>query len=63
MALAGASQITVINRTREQGKSPADLLNSKTSVAASLEVWVSTYRVDPGIDIVINAITFGRSVS
>ena len=47
MALAGASKITVVNRTRERGRGLVDLLNSKTSVAASLEVWDSTYSLDP----------------
>jgi len=59
MALAGVTKITVVNRTRDRGQVLVDLLNSKTGVQASLEVWDSTFVVDPNADIVINATTIG----
>lgn len=59
MALAGVTKIKIVNRSRERGQGLVDLLNSRTRAATSLEVWDSTYRVDPGTDIVINATTIG----
>ncbi len=59
MALAGASKILVVNRTRERGQGLVDLLNSKTSATATLELWDSTFSLDPNVDIVINATTIG----
>ena len=59
MALAGVSKIKIVNRTRDRGQVLVDLLNTKTGVEASLEVWDSTFIVDPNVDIVINATTIG----
>ena len=59
MALAGVTDIRIVNRSRARGQGLVDLLHSRTGAAASLEVWDSTYRVAPGTGIVINATTIG----
>jgi len=59
LALAGARQITVVNRSPERGQTLADLLNEKTPASASLHVWNGTYAVPAGTEIVINATSIG----
>jgi len=59
LALAGARQITVVNRSPERGQTLVDLLNEKTPASASLHVWDGTYAVPAGTEIVINATSIG----
>ncbi len=59
LALAGASAISVVNRSHERGTELADLINTKTAAKADLTVWNETYRVRPDADIVINATSIG----
>lgn len=59
MALAGAAQITVVNRTEARGQTVVDLLNEKTPTAATLALWNKTVRVPEETDIVINATSIG----
>ena len=58
-ALAGAIQITVVNRSEERGNELVSLLNDKTPVEAILEKWDGNYVVSEGIDVVINATSIG----
>src|SRR5689334_16127073 len=54
-ALAGAAEITVVNRTRARGAELVELLNERTPARAQLVVWDGTYRVPADADVVINA--------
>lgn len=59
LALAGASHITVVNRSRDTGQTLVDLLNGKTPTSAELRLWNGTVAVPRDTDIVINATSIG----
>lgn len=59
LALAGASHITVVNRSRDTGQTLVDLLNGKTPTCAELRLWSGTVAVPRDTDIVINATSIG----
>ncbi|HEX5442184.1 MAG TPA: shikimate dehydrogenase [Pirellulales bacterium] len=59
LALAGAANMEVVNRTAERGQQLVDLLNAKTQSPATLTVWQGEYRMPAGIDILINATSIG----
>ena len=59
LALAGASSITIVNRSAERGHTLVDLLDVKTPASATYEPWDGPYRVPAGTDIVINATSIG----
>ena len=58
-ALAGATHITVVNRSEDRGNELVSLLNDKTAVETVLEKWDGDYEVSEGIDVVINATSIG----
>lgn len=45
LALNGASQITIVNRSEERGRELTSLLNEKTGVNADFVLWNSVYTV------------------
>ncbi|WP_349570922.1 shikimate dehydrogenase [Azotobacter salinestris] len=59
LALAGASCITVVNRSRDTGQTLVDLLNGKTPTSAELRLWNGTVDVPRDTDMVINATSIG----
>jgi len=59
LALAGAAQITVVNRTVERGAALADLLNRDTPAEASFVPWQDVYSPPDGVDVLINATSIG----
>ena len=59
VALAGATNITVVNRTRERGETLVELLNDKTPANATLEIWDGTFDIPAGTDVVVNATSIG----
>lgn len=59
LALAGAAEITIVNRAVERGQSLVALLNEKTPTTASLVPWDSTYALSPGVDVLVNATSIG----
>jgi len=59
LALAGASHITVVNRSTDRGKALADLLNKKTPAASEFVKWEGSYSVPGNTDILINATSIG----
>ncbi|NHN79269.1 shikimate dehydrogenase [Azotobacter chroococcum] len=59
LALAGASHITVVNRSRDTGRTLVDLLNDKTPTSAELRLWSGTVAVPRDTDIVVNATSIG----
>ena len=58
-ALAGATKMTVVNRSVERGEQLVALLNEKTSIAAELAQWNGPYDIPAGTDIVVNATSIG----
>jgi shikimate dehydrogenase len=59
LALAGASSISVVNRSMERGMELVGVINEKTPAKAELIVWDTTHKVQPDVDIVINATSIG----
>lgn len=59
MALAGASEIAVVNRGEERGKAVAELLNKNTKAKATYAPWTDKYSIASDTDIVINATSIG----
>lgn len=59
LGLAGAAEITVVNRTPERGQELVDLLNDRVHVAARLTRWEGDFAVPEGTDVVINATSIG----
>jgi len=59
LALAGASRITVVNRSRDRAAPLVTLLNEKTKAKAELVEWPRAYRVPEDADIVVNATSIG----
>jgi len=59
LALAGASEITIVSRTAAQGSTLAALINDRTLSSASHMVWEGEYRISAGTDLVVNATPIG----
>ncbi|MEW4528433.1 shikimate dehydrogenase [Maioricimonas sp. JC845] len=58
-ALAGAAQITVVNRSPDRGEELTALLNEQTPAKATFVQWKGDYQVPAGTDIVVNATSIG----
>lgn len=59
LALAGAAQITVVNRTPERGEGMVADLRANTPADVRFEVWRGVYRVPPDTDILVQATSIG----
>lgn len=59
VALAGATHVTVVNRSSERGQELTDLLNERVPVEASFIAWDGPFDVPSDTDIVINATSIG----
>jgi len=59
VALAGAVEITVVNRSHARGAELAKLFTDKVGVKTQLVDWNGDYVVPEGVDIVINATSIG----
>ena len=59
LALAGAAQITLVNRSPERGQALADLLNQKTPVKAVYMPWDHTFALPEGSEVLVNATSIG----
>jgi shikimate dehydrogenase len=59
LALAGASSISVVNRTAERGMELVRVINDNTPAKAELITWPSKYQIKPDTDIVVNATSIG----
>ncbi len=59
LGLAGAQQITIVNRTEERGQQLVDLINDHVEVSSKLVLWTDDYEVEEGTDILINATSIG----
>jgi shikimate dehydrogenase len=59
LALAGASHITIVNRTTHRGDALAQLLNERTTTPATFTWWLGDYSVPANTDILVNATSVG----
>lgn len=59
LALAGAKQITVVNRTVARGQELVQLLNDKTPTTALFVEWNTTYEIPLDTDVLVNATSIG----
>jgi len=59
LGLAGAAQITIVNRTVERGQDLVDLLNDRVKVQSELVHWQGDLDVPEDADILINATSIG----
>ncbi len=59
VALAGATEITVVNRSQARGEPLVALLNERTPARSSLAAWTPKYPIPAGTDIVVNATSIG----
>lgn len=59
LALAGAAEIHVANRSVERGQLLVDLLNDKTPVKATFHPWQATFTIPADTDILVNATSIG----
>ncbi len=59
VALAGASKITIVNRTVERGEELTRLLDEKLPVQADFVPWDGVYAAPDGTDVLINATSIG----
>lgn len=59
LALAGAADITVVNRTPERGQALADLLQEKAKAQSQFVPWEGDYAVPEECDVLINCTSIG----
>ena len=59
VGLAGAAQITIVNRAVERGQELVNLLNDKVHVASRYVKWEGAFEVPPESEVVINATSIG----
>ena len=59
LALAGAAQLTVVNRRVERGRALVVDLVERTRANAHFEAWLAMYPVGPEVDILVNATSIG----
>ncbi len=59
LALAGASRLTIVNRSPARGARLSALINERTAARASHVVWEGNYRVPSGTDLLVNATPIG----
>jgi shikimate dehydrogenase len=59
LALAGAADIVVVNRSIPRGESMVAELAQKTKAPIRFEAWSGVYRIPPVIDLLVNATSVG----
>jgi shikimate dehydrogenase len=59
LALAGAAELTVVNRSPERGTTLVGLLNEKTTTSAQFVPWSQTFTVPTETDVLVNATSIG----
>lgn len=59
MALAGAAEITVVNRSAHRGEEVAAVIDEQTPAVGRYGPWMGRYRIPEGTDILINATSIG----
>ena len=59
LAMAGASHITLVNRSAERGQALATLLRDKAKIDCDLVIGSADAKIPEGTDVVINATSIG----
>jgi shikimate dehydrogenase len=59
LALAGAAQLTIVNRSAQRGQELVALLNQNTPAKANFAAWDQTYAIPPTTEIIANATSIG----
>jgi shikimate dehydrogenase len=59
LALAGAAELIVINRSVERGQALVADLKSRTGANAQFKPWSATYEIGPETDVLVNATSIG----
>jgi shikimate dehydrogenase len=59
LALAGAVEVTIVNRTAARGQALVELLATRTPARAALVGWTGAYPVPPGTGLLVNATSIG----
>jgi len=59
LALAGVKSLVLVNRSPDRGNELADLLRSRTAVAAEFSRWTGDYRIPADTDVLVNATSIG----
>ncbi len=59
LALAGASSITIVNRTADRGQALADHIDSQTDAECSFSPWTPGYRIPGEANLIVNATSVG----
>jgi len=59
MALAGAKQITIVNRSEERGQTLVELLRSRVRIETEFVLWKDDYVIPAEANVVINATSIG----
>lgn len=59
LGLAGAAQITIVNRDAERGQQLADLISERVKVSALFIPWSGDYEVPADTHVLVNATTIG----
>jgi shikimate dehydrogenase len=59
VALAGATHVTVVNRSAARGQELVDLLNDRVPARCTFAPWEAEFRIPADTDIVINATSIG----
>ena len=59
VALAGATSITIVNRSEKRGRELVELLNAGTSARADDVKWEGEFSIPEGTDVVVNATSIG----
>ena len=59
LALAGAAEITIVNRSAARGQELVDLLTRHTPVKAIFRRWEENLRIPQNVDVLVNATSIG----
>jgi shikimate dehydrogenase len=59
LGLAGASKITIVNRSPDRGEALSRLVKEQTPSAADFTLWEGMYQVDDAADLLVNATSVG----
>ncbi|RUL89736.1 shikimate dehydrogenase [Tautonia sociabilis] len=59
LALSGASDLTIVNRTAQRGADLASRIRERSGVPCQFVPWEGRYRVGPEVDVLINATSIG----
>lgn len=59
LALAGAAEIMIVNRSAARGQELVDLLTRHTPVKAIFQGWDENLRIPQNVDVLVNATSIG----